>query len=181
MASSKNGWHDARPKSPCRTRMRSPPVKSQTIPLSGVLLFCAADRAGRRRQSVAWADASSVCRCPPSVAAPHTSGGAVATGVASAEHHGGAPRRPRHAAVPAYRPSHRCGYAGAVGQFVAGAGEGQPPCPAAPSAASAGASAGVQSPPRALGEQADADRGVPRRRPTGPRARWRQAEPRRGP
>ena len=143
--------------------------------------FFSAYRAWRSLPSVACADSISGCRCQPRVAAPHTDCGAVAIVVAIAANRGGSPLRPRNEAVPSSRPLHRGGYAWAACPLVSGSGEGPPPSPVATIAAYAGASAGVPSTPRALGSQAAADLGVQRRRPTGPRARLRQADPRRGP
>ena len=90
-----------------------------------VLPFWAADRVWRGRPSVAWADVMAMGRCQPSAAAPPTSGGSVATGVALAEHRWGSPLRPSNAAVPSCRPRHRGGEACAACQCASGAGEGQ--------------------------------------------------------
>jgi hypothetical protein len=63
------------------------------------------------------------------MAAPHTSGGAVATGRARAERPWGAALRPRHTSGPSSRPLHQAGGASCTRQFVSGAGVG-PPTPA---------------------------------------------------
>jgi hypothetical protein len=56
------------------------------------------------------------------LSAPHTSGGALALALASAEPH--APLRPRHLSVPSSRPTPQGGGTGAVRQGAAGAGGG---------------------------------------------------------
>jgi hypothetical protein len=101
--------------------MRLPVVKRQTIPMSGFFLF-PAYRIWRAPPSVACADLSSMGRCQPSAAAPHTYGGSVATWVASAENHWGSPLRPRTEAVPSCRPRQRGGYAGAACPLGSGSG-----------------------------------------------------------
>jgi len=48
-------------------------------------------------------------RVPTEVAAPHTYGGSIITGVTLAEPRSGDPRRPRNFSVPSYRPRQRAG------------------------------------------------------------------------
>jgi len=76
--------------------------------MSGFFFF-SAYRVWRSLQSVSCSDLISLGRCQPSAAAAHTSGGSVATWVASAENHGGYPLRPRNDSVPSYRPIQRGG------------------------------------------------------------------------
>jgi len=116
--------------------------------------------------------------CQPGVAAPYTSRGAVTTGVTMAEARWGEPLWPSHQAVPADRRLPREGSPWRARPVGAGAGAGSHTGRGATRAAGARASARVPSTPRAMGAAADADRGGPRRRPTGRRARVRQAEPR---
>ena len=158
---------------PCRTRMRPPVVKGHTSPMSGGFLL-PAYRAWRRRPSGSGADWIAGHRCHPSVAAPPTSCGAVATVGARAEHRWGESLRPRHAAVLADRPRHRGG-CGAPGRARRGGGAAHVPW--GDYRLLEGASAGVQAQGRAPGDKASASLGVPRRRSPGLPARARAAAP----
>jgi hypothetical protein len=76
----------------------------------------------RRRPPVPCSDCLALSAVPTAPGCPHTSGGALALALASAEPH--APLRPRHLAVPSSRPTPQGGGTGAVRQGAAGAGEG---------------------------------------------------------
>ena len=105
--------------------MRPPVVKRHTAPESGCFRFFPPWQGQRGQPSVWCPDVISVSRCPPRMAAPTTDRGAIITDVMMAEPRGGDSRRPRHDAVPSYRPIHKAGCACRARPCVPGAGEGQ--------------------------------------------------------
>jgi hypothetical protein len=130
---------------PSRTPMRSPCVKRQTTPRSGLWLFFSACSFWRRRQPASCPDCMSRCRCSGRVAAPHTSEGSVAWKAASPESGEHRPLRPRNVSVPACRPTQRGAARSPCASEVQARVRGSPRQPYATLATDHGAGAGVPS------------------------------------